>query len=96
MGETCGAVTGALMIIGLKYGAANINDKPLKAKTYEFVEKFVKRFKVRNNSIICRDLIGFDIGSKKDLTTDEWAVISKQCPEYVADAAEILEEILET
>ncbi len=96
MGETCGTVTGALIIIGLKYGTADINDKLLKAKTYELVGKFVKAFKARNNSITCRDLVGFDIGSRRDLTGDDWAVISKRCPKYVRDAAEIIEEILKT
>ncbi len=95
MGETCGAVTGALIIIGLKYGAADINDKLLKVKTYALAGKFVKGFKTRNNSITCRDLIGFDIGARKELTGDDWMVISKQCPKYVADAAELIEEILE-
>jgi len=95
MGETCGAVTGAFMIIGLKQGATDTKNKASKAETYELVKKFVKRFKARNDSIICRELIGFDIGSKKDLDPDSWMVVIERCPDYIKDASEILEKILE-
>lgn len=94
MGETCGAVTGAFMIIGLKYGATGAENRESKIKTYELVKKFTERFKARNDSIICRELICFDIGSKKDLNPDAWLTIIERCPEYITDAAEILEEIL--
>jgi len=93
-GETCGTVTGALMIISLKYGASDPKDAASKAKTYKLARTFVSRFKEMNNAMACRDLVGFDIGLKEDLTRDDWAIISKQCPKYIADAAGILEEIL--
>jgi C_GCAxxG_C_C family probable redox protein len=95
MGETCGAVTGAFMIIGLKYGATDAVNRESKTKTYELVKKFTERFKARNDSVICRDLIGFDIGSKKDINPDAWMIVIERCPDYIKDAAEILEEILE-
>jgi len=94
MGETCGAVTGAFMVIGLKYGAADAGNKESKAKIYELVKIFTERFKVRNDSIICRELIDFDLGAKKDLNPDAWMSIIERCPEYITDAAEILEELL--
>jgi C_GCAxxG_C_C family probable redox protein len=94
MGETCGAVTGAFMVIGLKHGAANAANKESRTKTYDLVKKFTERFKARNESIVCRDLIDFDPGEKKDLNPDEWLKIIEKCPEYITSAAEILEEIL--
>lgn len=93
-GETCGTVTGALIIIGLKYGAAGINDTDAKMKTYELAKKFMRRFKEMDHSMTCRDLVGFDIGLEENLTPDHWAIISRQCPKYITDAAAILEEIL--
>lgn len=95
MGETCGAVTGALMIIGLKHGMAK-PDKKAKIKTYEFVEKFLKKFKARNNSnsIVCRELLGIDISSYRALEPDLSKVIKDKCPKYVKNAAEIIEELL--
>jgi len=93
-GETCGTVTGALMIIGLRYGAADVNDTASKTKTYEIAKEFLRKFKEMNNSMTCRDLIGFDIGSKEKLGPEDWDIILKKCPKYIADAAGILEEIV--
>lgn len=93
-GETCGTVTGALMIISLKYGAAGVNDTAAKTKTYELAKQFIRQFKEMNHSMTCRDLVGFDIGLKEKLTPDDWAIISRQCPKYISDAAAILEGIL--
>jgi len=94
MGETCGAVTGAFMVIGLKHGAADAENKTSKTRTYELVKEFTERFKARNGSIVCRDLIDFDPSVKKDLDPDEWSKIIEKCPEYITSAAEILKEIL--
>jgi len=93
MGETCGTITGALMVIGLKHGASKADDDA-KLVTYGRSKEFIRLFKGRNSSIVCRELIGFDIGSRNELTTDDWVIISRQCPKYLADAAEILEEVL--
>ena len=46
IGETCGAVTGALMLIGLKYGKVDVEDNGAKDKTYTLVQEFTRRFKV--------------------------------------------------
>ena len=58
MGEVCGAVTAAFMIIGLKHGNADATDKKSKKKTHSFIRDFTKRFKSQNGSVICKDLIG--------------------------------------
>ena len=91
-GEVCGAVTGALMIIGLKYGSADAGGS--KAKTYNIAEQFIKEFRARHNTIICRELLGFEIGLKKDLDPAERMIISERCPGYVKAAADILEGII--
>jgi C_GCAxxG_C_C family probable redox protein len=61
MGQTCGAVTGAFMVIGLKYGKVKAEDEEAKERTYEIVREFVKRFKSLNGSIVCKDLLGYDL-----------------------------------
>ena len=53
MAETCGAVTGALMVLGLKYGATS-PEREAKERVYERVREFAKRFKARNGSLVCR------------------------------------------
>lgn len=93
LGETCGAVTGAYMLIGLKYGQALPNDKDAKEKTYELVQEFARRFEQRNKTTSCKGLLGVDLitGDKSFASQRVKAV----CPKAVKDSAEIIEEILE-
>lgn len=96
MGETCGAVTGAFMVIGLKYGKIKSEDEQTKEKAYSLVGEFVEKFKSRNGSVLCRELLGCDIsapeGMKLAIDKNLSAIL---CPKFIQDAAEIVEEILE-
>lgn len=94
-GETCGAVTGALMVIGLKHGGI-APDPDKKMKAYEIARKFVETFEARNNpgSIMCNELLGFRIRPGLSLHRNEEEIIKQKCPKYVQDAAEIIEGIL--
>ena len=94
MGETCGAVTGAYIILGLKFGASETADKESKARTYELVKDFAREFEARNGSVICRDLLGFniDIGSREN-NSDSGRIISERCPGFVSASVEILGNI---
>jgi len=95
LGLTCGAVTGAFMVIGLKYGRARAEDERAKEKTYALVRDFVDRFKAKHGSIVCNDLIGAEMNTAEG--HDQAAargVFERLCPEYVRDAVEILEKIL--
>jgi len=95
MGETCGAVTGAFMVLGLKYGNAATEDKEAKAKTCEMVMEFTNRFKARNGSVICRELLGCDISTPRGRKeAEDKGLFSSVCPGLVQDSAEILEEML--
>ncbi len=96
-GEVCGAVTGAIMVLGLKYGMTGESDGEARDMTYEQVSDFINRFKIMNGSIRCRDLLhcnlstleGRQIAKEKDL-------FNTLCPRFVKDAAEILEEMIYT
>ena len=90
-GNTCGAVTGAVMVISLKYGAGDINDKEAKEKAYNLTGTFMREFESRNKSSQCRDLIGFDISD--DSYPDKGKIIMEKCPEFLKDAVEIIEDI---
>ncbi|HUW18349.1 MAG TPA: C-GCAxxG-C-C family protein [Sedimentisphaerales bacterium] len=95
MAETCGAVTGAFMVIGLKHGQADAADKESKATTYELVGQFVNKFDSRNGSVVCKELLGCDISTPEGMKTAQQKDLFKSlCPKIVQDAAEILEEIL--
>jgi len=93
-GGTCGVVTGALMALGLKYGAIDAKDKETKAIGYELARKFIREFTSRNRATDCRELLGFDIYTRERLTADEGRVIFDNCRKYVQDAADILKEMM--
>lgn len=88
MAQVCGAVTGAIMALGLKNG-------PDKNKMTEYVLEFIKRFKGINGSVICRELMGCDICTPDGMqTAKEKDLFNTLCPKLVQDASEILEEML--
>ncbi|MHA2282126.1 MAG: C-GCAxxG-C-C family protein, partial [Promethearchaeota archaeon] len=53
LGGTCGAVTGAIMVIGLKYGRYKIEDMESKEKTYKLVREYMDNFIKVNGSTVC-------------------------------------------
>ena len=85
-GLVCGAVTGAIMLIGLCHGE---RDRP-KEDTYRPVNRFLRRFESAHGSVICRDLLGCDL--ETDRQTD---LFTEVCPPLVRTAAEIVEQIIE-
>lgn len=97
MGETCGAVTGAIMVISLKKGMS-MPDHPFRSNqaVYPVVHSFVSNFIKRNKSIKCRDLLGFDISNNEALLkARQDGVFQKICPGFIADAVKILEDMPE-
>jgi C_GCAxxG_C_C family probable redox protein len=95
MSETCGAVTGALMVLGLRSGRTKIEDKDAQEKVYKLVTEFVERFKQRNGTMLCKELLGYDLSKPEQLKmAREKGVFRTQCPKFVKDSAEILECLL--
>ena len=93
MQHTCGAVTGAFLALGLKHGAATGEDKDAKEQTYRLVREFAARFKARNGSIICRELLGCDISTPEGLEEfKRKGLHTAVCAGLVRGAAEILED----
>ncbi|MFC1726094.1 C-GCAxxG-C-C family protein [candidate division KSB1 bacterium] len=94
-GETCGAVTGALIILGLKYGKAEVDDLKENSPAFKKAGEFIEKFKSRNGTIICKVLVGYDINdSEKRQKAREREIFKEVCPKLVQDTVEILEEIL--
>ena len=95
MARACGAVTGAFMVLGLKYGNATAEDKAAKAETYEKVVEYTNRFKIRNGSVLCKELLASDISRPEGMKkAQEDGLFDSICPKMVRDASEILEEML--
>jgi C_GCAxxG_C_C family probable redox protein len=95
LGNTCGAVTGALMVIGLKYGKSKADENEARDKTYDLAKQFQARFSDSKGSIMCRELLGYDLSTPEGYEqAKENLAFIKICPGLVRDAVEILEEII--
>jgi C_GCAxxG_C_C family probable redox protein len=95
LGEVCGAVTGALLVIGLKHGQTEAKDKETKEKTYARVRDFSSRFKARHGSLLCRELLSCDLGTAEGMAlARQKGYFTEICPRFVRAAAEILEDVL--
>jgi len=93
--EICGAVAGAIMVIGLKHGRTRVEDELSREATYERTQQFINRFKARNGTITCKQLLGHDISTPEGLqAAEEEKLFTEFCPKLVRSAAEILENIL--
>jgi C_GCAxxG_C_C family probable redox protein len=96
MGETCGAVTGGLMALGLKFGPTRAGDEAAKERAYGLACRFFKEFEARNGSVLCRELLGCDLSAPEGRErAKEAGLHSSRCPGFVRAAAEILERLLE-
>lgn len=96
MGRTCGAVTGAIMVIGLKHGQADVNDEESRQETHKLVKEFIDRFTALHGSIECRELIGYDLSNSAELkAARKSGVFESKCSGFVYDAARIPEDILD-
>jgi len=92
-GETCGAVTGALMVIGFRAGQIYAEDKAAKERTYELGKEFMKKFKLRNNLLLCRELLGHDISTPEGLKAIKENDLSDICNRLIKNSIEILDDL---
>jgi C_GCAxxG_C_C family probable redox protein len=95
MGETCGAVTGAFMVIGLLHGRTKAEDQETKEKAYALVAELADQFRQRNGSLACRELLGCDLGTPEGRqNAHDHGLSATRCVKFVRDAAEIVERML--
>jgi len=95
MGETCGAVTGSFMVIGLEHGKVNADDKISKGKTYRYVQEFTKRFEQKYGSIKCKILLGYDLNTEEGIKmAKEKGLFINFCPGLIEEAVDILEQLI--
>jgi C_GCAxxG_C_C family probable redox protein len=93
----CGAVTGALMALGLEHGKGKNDPDDKKKRTYELTREFMKRFSEMNGSLICKELLDNldmnDPEQHKKIT--DLGLFEVRCEKYVSDAVSIAEELSE-
>lgn len=93
LGETCGAVTGAVMVLGLRESGAR-DPEEAKERTYRRVRVFFERFRSQHGSTVCRALIGCDLSTPAGLDHARAAgLFTTRCPAFVRSAVEFLEEL---
>lgn len=94
-GEVCGACTGALMALGLKFGQSDMEDMQIRQKTNDVTVEFLEAFEKENGSYICKELLGCDLateeGKKKAM---EKQLFVEFCPKMVESATIIAEKLL--
>ena len=94
--KTCGAVAGAVMVIGLAKGHADPEDKAAKQAAYAAVRDFLQGFKRRHGTTQCKQLLGHDIGTPHGhKAAQESGVFKTQCPVFVESAAVELDRVLD-
>lgn len=94
-GEVCGACTGALMVLGLKYGQSELGDRDSKLKSDDVCVRFLEKFESLNGSYICNELLNCDVRTKEGV---EYAVknnlFTEFCPKMVESATLIVEDLI--
>ncbi len=95
--EVCGAVSGMFIVAGLLEGYSDPLDKQAKAKHYELIQSLATSFKDKNNSIICRELLGLTVEKESPVPEKRTEAYYKKrpCGELVEQAAIILDEYIQ-
>lgn len=95
-GHVCGAVSGALMVLGLLYGQKSVDDTEGLQLSNKVNDLMMVRFKEKCGSCICNDLLGCDITTEKG---HQFCVDNKLftdfCPKMVATAVDVVEDIIQ-
>ena len=95
--EVCGTVSGALLVLGIVKGYDDPADPQAKAAHYRLVQEYARRFREKNGSIVCRELLaGVPVtpgGTPEERTPDFYA--RRPCLRLAREAAGILEEMLD-
>jgi len=93
-GETCGAVTGSLMVIGLAHGRCRADDMAARAKTYALAQAFQDRFETLHGACQCADLLGIDPTTPEGRQTAlDRGLFETRCPAFVRSAVTLLLEM---
>lgn len=92
--ETCGAVTGAIMVLGLLKGEEVNNNDELKASSYAAVKDLIRDFVAEYKTTQCRDLIGCDLNTPEGAAKfKEENIMVTVCADCVKKAVEIVEDL---
>lgn len=80
---TCGALSGACVLAGMKASTGNLEKPDSKAASYELSKEIVRQFKERTGSVVCKEIKGVETGTPL-----------RPCNDCIKDAAAIAEKVL--
>lgn len=83
MQQVCGAVSGAVMLAGLKNSTKNLIHPDSTGSTLRFAREITKAFEEKNQTVVCKELKGIETGK-----------VLRSCQDCILDAIEIAEEVL--
>jgi C_GCAxxG_C_C family probable redox protein len=93
-GQICGAVTGAVALLGYAQNGAQ-DEAEARNDICASIQEIIRRFEERNGSSVCRELLGADFSTKEgQRRIKEEMLVKKLCPKFVEDAGAILAELL--
>lgn len=92
--ETCGAVLGAYVVLGLKYGHCTEGDSESKGKIADKIKAFDEKFISLNNSEVCKEILGYDLTNPEDSKLImKKGLLFSHCPNAVRNSIEIIETL---
>ena len=80
---TCGALSGAIMLAGLKNSDGNVEDPATKAATYKLAGEMFRKFEEKAGSSVCKELKGVETGK-----------VLCSCPDCIRIGIEVVQEVL--
>jgi len=92
-GSVCGALTGGVMALGIKYGT-NEPSQEKRLKAYELAHRLYKKFDGQHGTVLCRELIGYDLSNLQELEEARKAgVFKEKCVNFVRTVVESIAEL---
>jgi C_GCAxxG_C_C family probable redox protein len=92
-GSLCGALTGGVLAIGIRYGT-NVPQSQTRRAAYAHAQEFYRRFQQRCGSVFCRDLLGYDLTDPDELHAARNAdAFHTVCIRFVHTAVELLADL---
>ena len=92
--ETCGAVTGAIMVLGLSSGFKEGDGRDKINENYAKVRRLVSDFNAKTGTARCRDLLGCDLSTEEGQKLFKEGNLRDKCKDYIRLCCELLDKYL--
>lgn len=94
-GKTCGAVTGALMVLGMKEWNSEVEKETAKQHVYALSQKLIEEFKEKNKTLNCEELLGVSVNKPEGRAVVKANNLTgKVCHHVINDVTVILDKLI--